>query len=1765
MLKLLVKLFYIIPFFSLSQNLIITGVIDGPLASGTPKAVELYAINDINDLSQYGIGFANNGGGSDGQEFTLSGDLQKGNFIYISRETSNFEVFFGFAPTFTSGNANINGDDAIELFFNNSVIDVFGDINSDGTNQAWEYLDGWAYRKNFTLNDNSTFNINNWDFSGRNALDNENTNLLALNPFPLGTYNYENTQSNSTYLNIEATNSPQNEGNANSTVFNFTITRSGKIDLETSVNFTTNTISTNADDFEGNLPNGTYTFLNNETSKTIMVHVTGDLDFENDETFSVNISSANTNTQITNNAAIGLILNDDFTEITTINDIQGENEISPFENNIVTVEGIVIGDFQNNDSDVTRNLNGFYIQEIGEGVDNNPLTSEGIFISEINNHNLLNVNLGDVVRLTGIVSEYFEETQINTITDISILSSQNGLPNPIEIYLPNTSVTLNQNNEYQPNLEAYEGMLVSFSQDLYITEMRNLERFNEIKLAQNPNTTHFTQLHTPNITNYNLYEQTRGSKTIIYDDGSNYQNLPMDYLDGFPANFNTTSNIKIGDAISNLNGVLSYQWAGNSASGSTWRVRSVLEDSNEFKKTNPRQETPYITTNETLKIVSFNVQNYFKTLNTNSNKTAIGLNPRGANTDEEFNRQTQKLVTTLSMLDADIIGLIELENDFLANSEGNAIAFLTNALNSSIGSETYKWVNPNTTFIGSDAIANGAIYNSERIKIAENTSVKYLTDIDLPALGLEQLSPTFNSNRPPLAITFEETNHNNIFTVAITHLKSKSSIGSSNTGDENSNDGAGYANQTRLNGVTALKTWLDTKPTDTSSPNVIIIGDFNAYAEEAPIKYLENNNYTNVLSSLITNNLTTYRFNGTTGTLDYFFANTTIINNITNASIWHINADEPRVLDYNTDFNRDTTIFNGNLPYRSSDHNPILLELNFNTNTPIADVKISEFQPNPQGPDPNPTLFEFSGPAATTINAWLISIESDANSNIGVVKRLIEITGTFNADGLLTISAPDLENPSFTLALIAHKVDLNTDLDINNDGIIDTILSLGTIYDAIGVPDSITDESTLYAHQLGGENFKYTGDEPRLIFRNESKGQLYAINDPDNGEILDINGLQLLPNVFNINPLNNLDTFGQINPKLTTINPQLSVTGNAISISNESLSTSLENNTNFGNVEFGDIIEKQFLLTNNLNTPLIIDTIGFNSVIDFYTTANTPFTIVPNASQTITIYLSPNQLNEITTMVVIDSNDISNSRFTFKIKGTCIDTTKPQITTPNDITIDCSADLHNLNNTGGSATAIDNFDPNPIINYTDTYITDTYIQRMWHATDSNANTQTAVQNIYVIDTSPPTVFTQNITIYLNQNGVATLNPQDIITESYDNCSTSLTHLLSQSTFDCNNIGENTITITSTDESNNSINTNATITVADNTPPSIIPQNTTVYLDENGHAAITYQDIITDSSDNCSASLNYQLSQSTFNCSTIGENTITITATDINNNSINANAVVNVIDNIAPSTTSQAITLYLDENGNATITQLAINNITTDNCNSNLNFQLSKSDFDCADIGENNVTLNITDNNTNMTSVNLSITIIDDISPTVITKNSIVNLDTNGLGTITINDIDNNSFDNCSIESKTLNTTSFKCPNLNDIIEVTLNITDNQQNSETASALVSFKAVDLDKDFIPDACDTELKPNLNIKKGFSPNGDGINDLWTITGITNFPEATIQVFDKYGREVFNHKTYQNNWDGKSKINKKLLPVGSYYYIIDTYSDSKLVTHGWVYINY
>ncbi len=616
------------------------------------------------------------------------------------------------------------------------------------------------------------------------------------------------------------------------------------------------------------------------------------------------------------------------TTTTFIHGIQGSGTASPLDGQSVSVRAIVVGDFQDGDSDTKRNLRGFYIQEEDNESDSNASTSEGIFVYE-NGTFIADVNVGDWVEINGSVDEYFGETQI-IASSVSVLSSGNPLPTPATIALPSASTTLNQNGKYQPELEAFEGMLVEFSDTLTITEMYQLGRFNEIKLTQGGRVEQFSQIYAPNPTAYTAYLETIGARTITYDDGLSLQNGAIGNLDGFGPTFSTASDKRMGDTIAHLKGILAYQWAGNSASGTTWRVRSIQEGVNNFVKANNRSATPS-NVGGNLKVASLNVLNYFNTIG-----NTCGLSGteecRGANNATELARQTQKLVKVLQNLDADAVGFMEIENNY--HKPTPAIAYLVDALNTALGDTVYSYVPSGN--VGDDVIAVGMIYKIATLKIADSTTVEILDDSDLVSIGMS--GTIFNgsgTNRSPLAATFEEIATGEKFTFVVAHMKSKGSAGP-NAGDADLGDGAGASNGTRVLGVTALKKWLDADPTKSGDSDFLIVGDMNAYAKEEPISYLESNGYTDLARHFMGSSAYSYVFDGQIGTLDYAFANSSLTLQVKGAAEWHINADEASAIDYNTDFGRDTTIFDSTLPYRQSDHDPVVIGLKLGNSIPTS-------------------------------------------------------------------------------------------------------------------------------------------------------------------------------------------------------------------------------------------------------------------------------------------------------------------------------------------------------------------------------------------------------------------------------------------------------------------------------------------------------------------------------------------------------------------------------------------------------------------------------------------------------------------------------------------------------------------------------------------------------------------------------------------------------------------------------------------------------------
>jgi PKD repeat protein len=197
-----------------------------------------------------------------------------------------------------------------------------------------------------------------------------------------------------------------------------------------------------------------------------------------------------------------------------------------------------------------------------------------------------------------------------------------------------------------------------------------------------------------------------------------------------------------------------------------------------------------------------------------------------------------------------------------------------------------------------------------------------------------------------------------------------------------------------------------------------------------------------------------------------------------------------------------------------------------------------------------------------------------------------------------------------------------------------------------------------------------------------------------------------------------------------------------------------------------------------------------------------------------------------------------------------------------------------------------------------------------------------------------------------------------------------------------------------------------------------------------------------------------LSKTSFDCSNVGENEVTLTVTDNNGNVSTTTATVTVEDHIAPVATAQNVTVQLNANGSGSTTASAVNNGSSDACGIK-SMTLSKTSFNCSNIGDNEVTLTVTDNNDNVSTTTATVTVEDNVAPVAKAQNVTVQLNANGNGSTTATAVDNGSTDACGIKTLALSQTSFDCSNIGDN-EVTLTVTDNNGNVSTTTATVTVE-------------------------------------------------------------------------------------------------------------
>ena len=335
-------------------------------------------------------------------------------------------------------------------------------------------------------------------------------------------------------------------------------------------------------------------------------------------------------------------------------------------------------------------------------------------------------------------------------------------------------------------------------------------------------------------------------------------------------------------------------------------------------------------------------------------------------------------------------------------------------------------------------------------------------------------------------------------------------------------------------------------------------------------------------------------------------------------------------------------------------------------------------------------------------------------------------------------------------------------------------------------------------------------------------------------------------------------------------------------------------------------------------------------------------------------------------------------------------------------------------------------------------------------TDSANQTATCTANVTIQDNIVPTVVTQDATLQLDANGVATLTTNDIDNGSSDNCGVASLSL-SQTSFNCSDVGVNTVILTVVDDNGNSNTGTATVTVEDTVNPTAVCQDVTLTLDGNGTAALLASDIDGGSTDNCSIS-SLSASQTSFGISDLGINTVTLTVTDSSGNTSTCTATVTIVDTTDPTAVCQDITVELDSNGAATITASDVDGGSSD-VEGPVTLSITPNSFTCNDVGVNSVVLTVTDSANQTATCTANVTIQDNIVPTVVTQDATLQLDANGVATLTTNDIDNGSTDNCGIDSYSLDIDTFDCDDIGPN-SVTLTVIDSNGNSAQATAVVT---------------------------------------------------------------------------------------------------------------
>lgn len=895
------------PAYANASSLFFSEYIEG---SSNNKALEIYnGTGGAVDLAanSYNIQMYFNGSASAGLTINLTGVIADGDVFVLAQSSANATILA--QADQTNGAGWFNGDDAVVLRRGTEVIDVIGQI---GLDPGSEWGSGLLSTADNTLRRLAT--VCAGDTNGSDAYDPSlEWNGFATDTFDgLGSHT-ANCAAGDAAPSVSAVAPANGAGDvaidsAISVTFSEAVTaasgafslscNSAPVALAVSGGPTTFTL-----DPDANLPNGA----------TCTLTVSAALITDQDATDPPDAMTADFSSSFTTVAAISAC-EQPFTPIYTI---QGSGANAAITGNVTTL-GVVVGDYEGANE---VGIGGFYLQDLAG--DGDPATSDGIFVFTGTAPGVNTVQVGDVVRVTGFARERFNETTING-------SNSNGAAVPaaniVNCGVGSVAATpVNLPVADSAFLERFEGMLITLPQSLVISEYFNYDRFGEYVLAlplpgeNRPYTP--TALETPGSPAYFSRLDLNLRSRILIDDGLGSQNPTGGNIHPNGQPFSLSNSFRGGDIVTGFTGVLGFGF-------SSYRVQPTTYGA--YTAVNPRPAAP-TAVGGSLKVAAFNTLNYFLTLDYPSSSSldnACGplqnLECRGADSDQpdEFGRQRAKLLATLAGLDADVIGLIELENTTGVEPMADIVASLPG----------YAFVE--TGAIGTDAIKVGIIYRTAAVQPVGNPAI-----LDSQAF-VNPFNAATDRNRPAVAQTFEEIATGARFTVVVNHLKSKGS--GCGAGDDDLVNGQGNCNATRAAAVQALLNWLATDPTGSGDPDYLIVGDLNSYAKEDPIVALESAGYTNLIAQFGGAQAYSYVFDGQFGYLDYALASPSLTPQISGTTEWHINADEPDLIDYDTTFK--SPLQDGYFApdaFRSADHDPVIVGLSLDGAPPTTTAGVS--------------------------------------------------------------------------------------------------------------------------------------------------------------------------------------------------------------------------------------------------------------------------------------------------------------------------------------------------------------------------------------------------------------------------------------------------------------------------------------------------------------------------------------------------------------------------------------------------------------------------------------------------------------------------------------------------------------------------------------------------------------------------------------------------------------------------------------------------------